>query len=114
MLDLGYRACLVNKEGIRKPSDIDEWEFRIEESDERAPDATNPRLGKSGSTVLRDSEKATYWPPAAEPRFATPRLAELSRSSGASSPRKFHPCPALAARPMRPPFCASWPRQRPE
>ena len=50
MRDLGYRACLVNKDGIRKPSDLYEWEFRIEESDEPAPGATNPRSRRHRKT----------------------------------------------------------------
>ena len=43
MKDLGYRACLVNKDGIRKPSDLYEWEFRIKESEEMAPGGTIPK-----------------------------------------------------------------------
>jgi len=43
MKDLGYRACLVNKDGIQKPSDIYEWEHRILESDDLAPGGTIPR-----------------------------------------------------------------------
>lgn len=43
MRELGYRACLVNKDGIRKQSDLYEWEFRILESDKLAPGATDPR-----------------------------------------------------------------------
>ena len=43
MNELGYRACLVNKDGIRKPSDIYGWEKWILESDKLAPGATDPK-----------------------------------------------------------------------
>ncbi len=43
MHDLGYRACLVNKDGIQKPSDLYKWERHILESDDPAPGAINPR-----------------------------------------------------------------------
>ncbi len=39
MKELGYRACIVGKDGIQKPSDLYEWEFRIEKSDETVPAA---------------------------------------------------------------------------
>ncbi len=42
MKELGYRACLVNKDGIRKPSDVYKWEQWILESDSLAPGATDP------------------------------------------------------------------------
>jgi N-sulfoglucosamine sulfohydrolase len=40
MKDAGYRACIVGKDGIQKPSDLYHWEFRIEKSDPPVPGAT--------------------------------------------------------------------------
>ena len=42
MKELGYRALLVNKDGIRKASDLYGWERRIRESEEPVPGATDP------------------------------------------------------------------------
>jgi hypothetical protein len=46
MHELGYRDCLVNKDGIRKPSDIYGWQTWIKESDKLAPGATNPKSNR--------------------------------------------------------------------
>jgi len=56
MRDLGYRACLVNKDGIRKPSDIYEWEHRILESDEMAPGGTIPKSRRHRMTRFDELE----------------------------------------------------------
>lgn len=56
MQELGYRACLVNKDGIRKPSDLYRWEFRIEESDELAPGATKPSSRRHRKTRFDEVE----------------------------------------------------------
>lgn len=56
MRDLDYRACLVNKDGIRKPSDIYEWEHRILESDEMAPGGTLPRSRRHRMTRFDELE----------------------------------------------------------
>ena len=42
MKELGYRACLFNKEGIRKASDIYKWEFQFKESKIPLPGALDP------------------------------------------------------------------------
>ncbi|MDC0935396.1 sulfatase [Pirellulales bacterium] len=42
MKELGYRACIFNKDGIRRPSDIYEWEYRFVESDQPLPGASEP------------------------------------------------------------------------
>ena len=36
MKELGYRACIANQDGVRKRSDLYEWEYRITESDQSA------------------------------------------------------------------------------
>ncbi|MCA9013127.1 MAG: sulfatase [Planctomycetaceae bacterium] len=46
MQDQGYRSCLVNKDGIRKPSDLYHWESWIKESDQLAPGATDPKSNR--------------------------------------------------------------------
>ncbi len=56
MNELGYRACLVNKDGIRKPSDLYTWEHRILESDELAPGATDPRSKRHRKTRFDELE----------------------------------------------------------
>ncbi len=43
MKALGYRACIVGKDGIQKPSDLYEWEFRIDKSEETVPGAPPPK-----------------------------------------------------------------------
>ncbi|MBD3377675.1 sulfatase-like hydrolase/transferase [candidate division KSB1 bacterium] len=43
MKELGYRACIVGKDGIQKPSDLYEWEFRIDKSEETVPAAPPPK-----------------------------------------------------------------------
>lgn len=50
MKDLGYRACIVGKDGIQKPSDLYEWEFRIDKSDETVPAAPPPKYEWKGSS----------------------------------------------------------------
>jgi uncharacterized sulfatase len=56
MKDFGYRACLVNKDGIQKPSDIYEWEHRILESDELVPGATAPQSKRHRRTRFNEVE----------------------------------------------------------
>lgn len=56
MQELGYRACLVNKDGIRKSSDRYGWEFWIRESDEPVPGATEPRSRRHRKTRFDELE----------------------------------------------------------
>lgn len=42
MKELGYRAAIFNKDGIRRPSDLYEWEYRFVESDTPLPGASSP------------------------------------------------------------------------
>lgn len=56
MGELGYRACLINKDGIRKPSDVYSWEFRILESDELAPGATDLKSRRHRKTRFDELE----------------------------------------------------------
>jgi N-sulfoglucosamine sulfohydrolase len=57
MRALGYRACLINKDGIRKPSDVYAWEFRILESDRLTPGATNPNSKRHRMTRFDELEQ---------------------------------------------------------
>ncbi|MGI9319856.1 MAG: sulfatase family protein [Thiogranum sp.] len=43
MKELGYRAIISGKDGIQKPSDLYEWEFRISKTDKHVPGADEPR-----------------------------------------------------------------------
>ena len=56
MKELGYRSCLVNKDGIRKPSDIYGWESWIKESDKLAPGATDPKSNRMRMSRFDDIE----------------------------------------------------------
>ncbi len=56
MKALGYRACLINKDGIRKPSDMYRWEFVIKESDKLAPGATLPKSLRQRQTRFDELE----------------------------------------------------------
>ena len=42
MKELGYRCCIVDKDGIQKPNDCYEWERRIEKSDQHVAGADAP------------------------------------------------------------------------
>ncbi|MCP4169759.1 MAG: sulfatase-like hydrolase/transferase [Fuerstiella sp.] len=50
MKDAGYRACIVGKDGIQKPSDLYHWEFRIEKSDHPVPGATEEKHARHRKT----------------------------------------------------------------
>lgn len=67
MKELNYRACIVGKDGIQKPSDLYEWEFRINKSDEHVPGANEP---------LHDRHRKT-------------RFDEVETFLGSDSPRPF-------------------------
>ena len=56
MKELGYRACLFNKDGIRKPSDIYEWEFKFVESNRPLPGASVPPIRRHLMTRFDDME----------------------------------------------------------
>ena len=43
MKELGYRAVISGKDGIQKPSDLYEWEFRIKKTEKHVPGADEPR-----------------------------------------------------------------------
>jgi uncharacterized sulfatase len=43
MKELGYRAVISGKDGIQKPSDLYEWEFRIEKTEKHVPGADEPK-----------------------------------------------------------------------
>ena len=57
MKELGYRACIVGKDGIQKPSDLYEWEFRIKKSDEHVPGADEPKHDRHRKTRFDKVEK---------------------------------------------------------
>ena len=50
MKDTGYRACIVGKDGIQKPSDLYHWEFRIEKSKQPVPGATEEKHSRHRRT----------------------------------------------------------------
>jgi len=57
MKELGYRACIVGKDGIQKPSDFYEWEFRIKKSDEHVPGADEPKHDRHRKSRFDEIEK---------------------------------------------------------
>jgi len=57
MKELGYRAALINKDGIRRPSDIYAWETWIRESNTPLPGATQPRSRRHRATRFDAVEK---------------------------------------------------------
>ncbi len=57
MKELDYRACIVGKDGIQKPSDLYEWEFRIKKSDEHVPGADEPKHDRHRKTRFDNVEK---------------------------------------------------------
>ena len=57
MKELGYRACIVGKDGIQKPSDLYEWEFRITKSKEQVPGADEPKHDRHKKTRFDKVEK---------------------------------------------------------
>jgi N-sulfoglucosamine sulfohydrolase len=57
MKESGYRACVVGKDGIQKPSDLYEWEFRINKSKERVPGADEPRHDRHRKSRFDEIEK---------------------------------------------------------
>ena len=56
MMELDYRECIVGKDGIQKPSDLYEWEFRIKKSDEHVPGANEPRHDRHRKTRFDEIE----------------------------------------------------------
>lgn len=56
MKELGYRACLFNKDGVRKPSDLYEWEFKFVESEQPLPGASEPPSRRHLMTRYNDME----------------------------------------------------------
>ena len=57
MKEIGYRACIVGKDGIQKPSDLYEWEFRIKKSEEHVPGADEPKHDRHRKTRFDEVEK---------------------------------------------------------
>lgn len=57
MKELGYRACIVGKDGIQKPSDLYEWEFRINKSKEQVPGANEPKHDRHKKSNFKKIEK---------------------------------------------------------
>jgi N-sulfoglucosamine sulfohydrolase len=57
MKEIGYRACIVGKDGIQKPSDLYEWEFRIKKSDEQVPGADEPKHDRHKKSRFDKIEK---------------------------------------------------------
>ncbi len=57
MKELGYRACIVGKDGIQKPSDLYEWEFRIKKSEEHVPGADEPKHDRHRKSRFDEIEK---------------------------------------------------------
>ncbi len=57
MKELGYRACIVGKDGIQKPSDLYRWEFRIKKSDELVPGADEPKHDRHRKSRFDEIEK---------------------------------------------------------
>lgn len=57
MKEAGYRACIVGKDHIAKPSDLYRWEFRIEKSAERMPGADEPQHDRHRKTDFYQVEK---------------------------------------------------------
>jgi N-sulfoglucosamine sulfohydrolase len=57
MADLGYRAALVGKDGIQRPSDLYDWETRIEKTDEHVPGADEPEHDRHRKTDLSAVER---------------------------------------------------------
>jgi len=56
MKENGYRACISGKDGIQKPSDLYEWEFRIAKSKEMVPGADEPKHERHRKTNLKEVE----------------------------------------------------------
>lgn len=57
MKELDYRACIVGKDGIQKPSDLYEWEFRIKKSKEHVPGANEPKHDRHRKSRFDEIEK---------------------------------------------------------
>ena len=57
MKEIGYRACIVGKDGIQKPSDLYEWEFRIKKSEEHVPGANEPHQDRHRKTRFDEVAK---------------------------------------------------------
>lgn len=57
MQELHYRAAIFNKDGVRRPSDLYDWEFRFKESDELLPGASDPPVRRHLMTRYDEMEK---------------------------------------------------------
>lgn len=57
MKELGYRAALFNKDGIRRTSDLYEWEYRFVETDTPLPGASEPPSRRHKMTPFDEMEK---------------------------------------------------------
>jgi uncharacterized sulfatase len=57
MKEIGYRACIVGKDGIQKPSDLYDWEFRIKTSNEHVPGANEPKHDRHRKTRFSEVEE---------------------------------------------------------
>ncbi len=56
MQELGYRAVISGKDGIQKPSDLYEWEFRIGKTEEHVPGADEPKHDRHRKSDLKAIE----------------------------------------------------------
>jgi N-sulfoglucosamine sulfohydrolase len=54
MKEAGYRACIVGKDGIQKPSNLYTWEFRIDKSKEHVPGANEPKHDRHRKTRFNE------------------------------------------------------------
>jgi uncharacterized sulfatase len=57
MQEIDYRACIVGKDGIQKPSDLYQWEFRIKKSEEHVPGADEPKHDRHRKTRFDEVEQ---------------------------------------------------------
>jgi len=56
MKELGYRAVVSGKDGIQKPSDLYEWEYRIAKTKEHVPGADEPKHDRHRISDLKAIE----------------------------------------------------------
>jgi len=57
MKELGYRCCIVDKDGIQKPNDCYEWEYRIEKSEQHVMGADQPDQDRHRVPRMDEIEK---------------------------------------------------------
>lgn len=57
MKEIAYRACIVGKDGIQKPSDMYKWEFRIKKSKQHVSGANEPHQDRHRKTRFDEVAK---------------------------------------------------------